>query len=129
MKNKWTALFISFILYLILFGHFAPVRANTANSKASFVIHEVHSGETLYSISGRYGQSIQNIRQINGLTTDRIVPGQSLLIPGHTFLVMKGDSLWKIADRHGISVDELIKANRIGDPNRLQSETKLPETT
>ncbi len=39
---------------------------------------------------------------------------------GDTYTVQAGDSLSRIAQRHGISASELAKANNISDPNRIR---------
>ena len=44
--------------------------------------HEVASGDTLYSISRRYGVSVSAIAGANGLSDHAIRVGQSLVIPG-----------------------------------------------
>ena len=37
-----------------------------------------------------------------------------------TYMISKGDSLWMIAKKFGISLEELIKANpQIKDPNKI----------
>ncbi|MGF1650541.1 MAG: peptidoglycan DD-metalloendopeptidase family protein [Hyphomicrobiaceae bacterium] len=42
----------------------------------------VISGDTLYGLSRRHGISVGAIKSANGLTTDIIKPGQTLIIPG-----------------------------------------------
>lgn len=43
--------------------------------------HIVQSGETLYSLSRRFGVTVDQIKQRNGLTGDVIRVGQQLIIP------------------------------------------------
>jgi len=51
--------------------------------------------------------------------------------PANTHIVVKGDSLEKIAKTHGTTVTELRKINRITDPKKLQigQQLLLPPTT
>lgn len=44
-------------------------------------IHTVKSGESLYRISVKYGTTVEAIKNANGLTSDKIHPGQKLKIP------------------------------------------------
>ncbi|MEM9282083.1 MAG: LysM peptidoglycan-binding domain-containing protein [Verrucomicrobiota bacterium] len=43
--------------------------------------HRVMTGETLYSLSRRYGTSVDELKRINGLSSDQIRSGQSLRVP------------------------------------------------
>ncbi len=45
------------------------------------LMHEVKAGDTLETISRKYGVDIQAIRDVNELVTDSIQPGQRLFIP------------------------------------------------
>lgn len=51
-----------------------------AKPPVAMVIHEVKAGETLYSISRKYGLSTQEILSINGLREEAITAGQLLLV-------------------------------------------------
>ena len=56
-----------------------PIRVPQKIAKKRY--HTVTSGETLYSISHRYGLPVENIRLSNELTDDSVIhPGQKLLI-------------------------------------------------
>ncbi|MDY5639037.1 MAG: LysM peptidoglycan-binding domain-containing protein [Parabacteroides sp.] len=56
-----------------------PTAADRANG---FVSYTVKSGDSLYSISKKYpGVSADRIKQVNGLTTVKLQPGQVLKIP------------------------------------------------
>jgi len=60
---------------------FASVRTqNTSTNNPQVRTHTVVSGDTLSSISRRYGVTIDNIRRINSLSSDSIRVGQVLLV-------------------------------------------------
>jgi len=56
-----------------------PVAVSTARPDGD-VVHEVKYGQTLWSLSDQYHISVDEIKRLNGLTTDTIVPGWKLLI-------------------------------------------------
>lgn len=58
-----------------------PPPAPSAPVASSGGAHTVASGDTLWGLSRKYGVSVDEIRQANGLTSDVIVTGQSLSIP------------------------------------------------
>lgn len=83
----------------------------------------VQSGDSLYKIAARYGTTVSNIMQSNGLWSSQISPGQALRVtPNSTgastvsssssvYTVRSGDTLFLIAKRFGVSVDALKQAN------------------
>ncbi|MYL55003.1 LysM peptidoglycan-binding domain-containing protein [Pontibacillus yanchengensis] len=76
------------------------------------VIHVIHNGESLWSISKEYGTSSEVITKINGLENqEKIIPGQSLVLPGKKYIVQPGESLWEIAKRHAVSLGEVKSLN------------------
>lgn len=50
-------------------------------AKKKTVTHKVQRGETLYSISRKYGVTIRQIKDANNLSSDRLNAGQRLKIP------------------------------------------------
>ena len=46
-------------------------------------------------------------------------------VQGSTYAIGKGDTLSKIAARHGVSAEDLAKANGITDPNRIRAGQSL----
>ena len=56
-----------------------PVALSTAKPDGD-VVHEVQYGQTLWSLADIYQVSIEQIKRLNGLTDDTIVPGWKLLI-------------------------------------------------
>ena len=92
------------------------------------VTYTVQKGDSLWSIASRYGISVNELRQANNLTSDTLSIGQVLIIPGvgsgnegndnitgpsTTYTVVKGDSLWSIANRFGVTVQALRDANNL----------------
>ena len=80
----------------------------------------VKSGDSLWKIANSYGVSVNELKSANNLTSDLLSIGQQLVIPsknvgntGTTYVVKSGDSLWKIANSYGISVNELKSANNL----------------
>ena len=65
------------------------------NRGLNMFFHEVQTGDSLFTISKRYGISIDEIRRVNGLVETNIVPGQALLIPLYTYIVQPGDTLFR----------------------------------
>jgi membrane-bound lytic murein transglycosylase D len=51
------------------------------NKKKAQVTHKVKSGENLYKISKKYGITVQELKNANGIKSDDIKIGQSLTIP------------------------------------------------
>ena len=56
-----------------------PVAVSTARPDGD-VIHEVKYGQALWSLADQYKVSVEQIKRLNGLTEDTIVPGWKLLI-------------------------------------------------
>ncbi|RDU37699.1 glycoside hydrolase [Neobacillus piezotolerans] len=85
------------------------------------VIHETRYGDSLSKISKDYNVNKDDLAKLNGLAKNaQLVLGQAILIPGSTYVVHPGDSLWEIAFRHGISERTLM------DLNHLKSRVIVP---
>lgn len=78
------------------------------------VIHEVKSGDSLSKISKQYKMDRDELAKLNGLAKNsQLVLGQAMLIPGSTYFVQAGDSIWAIANRHAISEETLMQQNHL----------------
>ncbi len=80
--------------------------------------YTVVSGDTLARIAKNFGVSNNDLKQYNSLQTDLLIPGHVLLIPGtegsyEKYTVQKGDTLYLIAVKNGISVAALNQANQL----------------
>lgn len=56
-----------------------PVASQTSTERHSSSTYTVIKGDTLYSISKRYGLSVDRLKQLNGLTSNEISIGQKLI--------------------------------------------------
>ncbi len=84
--------------------------------------YTVVSGDNLYSIANRFDVTIDEIRDLNNLTSNNLSIGQTLLIPGvpiatpsdtTKYIVKRGDSLYSIAGRYRTTPEELIRMNNL----------------
>ncbi len=117
-----------------------PTPAVVPDGATSYV---VKSGDNLSRIAATHGATVAGIKAANGLTSDVIQVGQSLVIPGGgtvvapapspapapasagSYVVKSGDNLSKIASTHGITVAEIMRLNGLTDPNRISVGQKL----
>lgn len=97
----------------------------------------VKPGETLSEIADRHGVSLTRLMQANGISNPNlVVAGQSLRLPGSSaaaagssrggsVTVQPGDTLSDIANRQGVSLNQLMRANGITNPNLVVAGQKL----
>lgn len=104
-------------------------------AEAQTQVHVVRRGETLTAIASRYGTTPQAIVRLNGLANaNYIYAGQRLKISGGSspaantagaYTVRPGDTLASIAARHGTTVNALVRANGLANPNRIYPGQRL----
>ena len=98
--------------------------------------YTVKKGDTLWDIAINNGTTVDQLMQDNNLTSSLIFPGDKLTYnttvaqvaqakeQGY-YTVVLGDTLGKVANRFGVTVDELVKLNNISDPNLIYVGTVL----
>ncbi|WP_226677780.1 LysM peptidoglycan-binding domain-containing protein [Mesobacillus jeotgali] len=108
--------------------------------------YTVISGDTLWKIAAKFNTTISEIVTLNNLDPNKyLYIGQKLQVPAtvspeptpqpviHT--VQTGDTLWKIAQKYGTTIDAIVKANNldpakylyIGQKITIPSSTTTPE--
>ena len=92
-----------------------PVKEEVDTS-VSDDVYVVKSGDTLYSISKKYGITVDDIKKLNNLSSNNLSIGQNLIInkgDNITYKVVSGDSLYSIARKYNTTVDEIKKINNL----------------
>lgn len=93
--------------------------------------HTVAAGDTLYNIANRYETTVSELQQLNQLSSNQIELGQTLKIGGAvansaTHTVSLGDTLYNIANRYGVTEEELkAKNNLTSNDIQLGQELQL----
>jgi LysM repeat protein len=111
--------------------------------------YTVQRGDTMSSIARRYSVPVQDIMTANGLASaDSIATGQQLVIPvsagevaepedevagvaeaaSATYVLQRGDSLYRLSLIYGVPVDDLLAANSLASPNAIYPglEIRIP---
>ncbi len=84
--------------------------------------HVVRRGENLTLIAQKYGLSVRDLVNANGLrNSSRILVGQTLTIPGAIkHRVRRGETLSRIAQRYSVPQRQLAQANQIDNASHIQ---------
>ena len=104
--------------------------------------YTVQAGDSYWRIANKYGISIEELQRLNVSSSYFLYPGQSLVVPGSasttsgsasstsssttstrsaapvaggSYTVQAGDSYWRIANKYGISIQELQRLNGTSD--------------
>lgn len=93
------------------------------------ISYVVKRGDSLYSIARQYGVNVNDLMKVNNLTSDLLSIGQIINIPSsttivtpseddiineeNTYIVQRGDTLWSISRKFGVSVDDIKNANNL----------------
>ena len=96
------------------------------------IVYTVREGDTLWNIAKAYGTTVNDIARDNGIVeTGVIYPGQRLriFVPEEStpkwYVVRPGDTLTKITEKFGTTVQRLMWLNDISDPNLIYPRQRL----
>jgi membrane-bound lytic murein transglycosylase D len=123
------------------------------DKRMRWVRHRIKSGETIGGIARRYHTTVALLRKSNNLSGNTIRAGKYLTVPvaskrltryslsaderrtakQHTprkgtkviYLTRQGDTLWDIANSHGVSVRQLASWNGMAPRDTLRENQKL----
>ncbi|MEF9922680.1 MAG: LysM peptidoglycan-binding domain-containing protein [Anaerovoracaceae bacterium] len=111
------------------------------NSLVCIDVYTVNPGDTLYTIAEKYDLPVSLLMKANQITNPYNVGiGTKLCIPGDpselpvapekpyeciVHEVMAGDTLYLIAKKHNVKLDDIMKANQNIDPYNLLIGTEL----
>lgn len=117
---------------------------NQSNNKNN--TYTVVSGDSLWKIGQKFGVSVESLISGNGLTGDKIYPGQTLIIPSGnntvttpapapapsttqwpdvTYIVQEGDTVTSIAKKYGVPAADIMKYNYMDADEWFEAGEKI----
>ena len=116
-------------------GQVLKLTSDSKGNSEDTEIYQVKRGDTLYNIASRYNTTVDNLKNINNLTSNTLTIGQNLLVPKvednndeedyDIYTVQKGDSLWSISRKYDMPVNELIEINNLTNLTLKQGQQLL----
>ncbi len=116
---------------------FVPVAQAAPPAQEPTTVYVVQLDDTLSDIARRYDTTVQALVQANSIKNpDLIHPGQRLIIPSasrtpepttreQVHVVQRGETLYRIAQFYGTTVQALVAANNLANPNLIHWGQKL----
>ncbi|MFH1874286.1 MAG: LysM peptidoglycan-binding domain-containing protein [Pseudomonadota bacterium] len=99
--------------------------------------HKIRSGETLWSISKKYGVPVRELMALNNLdSSSRIHAGKTIVISrpprtvktsapivanGSTHTLRRGETLGQVAGKYRVKLSQLMAWNNIENPSRVKA--------
>ena len=124
---------------LLSVGQIIKIPSTSINVSEEKNFYVVQEGDTLYSIAKKFHISVSELVLNNQLTSNTLSIGQVLMVqPLYendvdvgsscygdsyqeikyvTYTVQKGDNLYSIARKYGVSVDAILRLNQLSSPN------------
>jgi len=110
--------------FMLLNGFRPAVSINEPATESGLKAYEVKNRDTVWSIARRENLDPAIVMAMNDLDDKSILSeGQILNLPYRPFrvhVVVKGDTLWEIANRYQVSVEDLLRENKTVRPEALQ---------
>jgi membrane-bound lytic murein transglycosylase D len=127
----------------------AASSSSTSRSKTRAIASQrgnyvVRSGDTLWSISRKFGTTVSTIKRSNGMRSNTLKAGQKLYIPNNSdvankqavkdagavaqlvrYKVRRGDNLTAIARKFGVTVNDLREWNALNSKGTIYTGQRL----
>lgn len=108
-------------------GVMNKILAGPSHNENTGDVYTVQPGDSLWKIGQKFNVSLDKLFAANGLSSSSVIyPGQKIKIPGKngisvpepnesyiTHVIVKGDTLWKLSNKYGVTVADITKANGI----------------
>ena len=128
----------------------AASRSSSSSSKTRAIAakrgnYVVRSGDTLWSISQKFGTTVNTVKRSNGLRTSRLKVGQKLYIPNNSgaatkqavreaetvksqlvhYKVRRGDNLTSISRKFSVKISDLRRWNALNSRGTIYAGQRL----
>ena len=137
LKNNWENLAEAVTKAIVEYAGGKYIAPSDSN------YYTVKSGDSLWSISRKFGVTVNELKDANNLSSNLLSIGQNLIIPGKIpekvsdeYVVQKGDTLYSIARKFNTTVDNLKSLNNIttdslaiGQILKIPGEENITENT
>lgn len=135
IKNNWKDLTEAVVKGLANYIGVPYIPPEGMNLGTDSNVYIVKKGDTIYGIARTYGVTVDDIKNENNLTNNNLMIGQIIRIPvdvtndssDDVYVVKAGDTLYSIANKYGMSVNELKNLNNLNS-NSLSIGQKLKIT-
>lgn len=101
--------------------------ATTSTSSSGNTMYTVKAGESVWSVVNKHHITMDQLIEWNNIKNNFIYPGQQVIVKkgssqttnqqapagSKTYTVKSGESVWGVADSHGITMAQLIEWNNI----------------
>ena len=101
--------------------------ATTSTSSTGNTMYTVKAGESVWSVANKHHITMDQLIEWNNIKNNFIYPGQQVIVKkgssqstnqqsvtgSKTYTVKSGESVWSVADSHGITMAQLIEWNNI----------------
>ncbi|PEH46886.1 LysM peptidoglycan-binding domain-containing protein [Enterococcus faecium] len=101
--------------------------ATTSTSSSGNTMYTVKAGESVWSVANKHHITMDQLIEWNNIKNNFIYPGQQVIVKkgssqttnqqspagSKTYTVKSGESVWGVADSHGITMSQLIEWNNI----------------
>jgi LysM repeat protein len=119
-------------LFCVLLAAATAVPAVLSGPAAAHASYRVRPGDTLTGIAARHHMTVAALARLNDLDPDGLLPaGIILRLPERAlarltpYVVRSGDTLSEIAYRHGLTVAEIARVNRLDPADLLIAGRRL----
>ena len=107
---------------------------------SSSITYTVQRGDTLWNIAKKFNTNVNEIKRLNNLKSNILYVGQTLRVPEYykaedtniSYVVKRGDSLWKLARDYNTTINDIKQLNnlksdvlRVGDELQIKKNTNV----
>lgn len=115
----------------------APKKRSVRQAARGDQKYKVRRGDSLWKLAKKFGTTTSAIRRTNRMGSgSKLIAGTTITIPGRNssssstrrsfwYTIRQGDTIGLIAKRFGISIRQILGANRLSNPNRIRAGQRI----